>query len=198
MIPVYIKNNKSYNCLDIDFKTNINFIELQEKYIAENCKTVDIWPYHEFENKKINFDFIKYFDDLRIILLRFGFYQFDIDSFINNFPETIEAIHFNWMDQYNFEIKDFNPLDFSFVDGHPNLERTGFEGRSRKSVLYLKSKMPKIVKLFINFYKIKNLKVDILNYPNLHIFHTDLPEALSYFEFSALERSEERRVGERV
>ncbi len=198
MINTYIKNDINNNCLNIDFKTNIDFIELQERYYAENCKTIDIWPYHEFENKKINFDFIKYFDDLRMILLRFGFYHFDIESFKKNFPQSMEIMYFFWMDQYNFDLKDFNPLDFSFVDGHPNLKYLGFEGRSRKSKLQLEIKMPKIEKLFINFYNVKNLKIDLSNYPNLRIFETDLPQVLSYFDFSALKNLKFLRLKNKI
>ncbi|MBK8667927.1 MAG: hypothetical protein IPN89_00095 [Saprospiraceae bacterium] len=95
-------------------------------------------------------------------------------------------MHFKQVDQYNFDIKDFNAMDYSFVDGHPNLRNVGFESQSRKSTLRLECKMPKILELFLYSYKEKNITVNISNYPNLRTFSTDLPQALSYFDFSTL------------
>jgi len=198
LIYPYLNETPQYNDLDVDFRSNFEYISeseikstidfnvLREMYAKGNCKAIDILPYHEPFEKKINFDFIKCFDDLRVIGLEFGFYQFDLDSFRNNFPETLEVIHFNQVDQYNFDIKDFNAMNYSFVDGHPNLRNLGFESQSRKSTLRLESKMPKILELFLYSYKEKNIKMDIANYPNLRKFSTDLPKALSYFDFSTL------------
>jgi hypothetical protein len=198
LIYSYLKELPTYNVLDVDFrshfeyiseseiKSTIDFNVLREMYVKGNFKAITILPYHEPLKKKINFDFIKYFDDLRSIYLRFGFYQFDLESFRNNFPDTLEVIHFNQVDQYNFDIKDFNAMDYSFVDGHPNLRNLGFESQSKRSTLILEHKMPKILELFLYSYREKNIKIDIANYPNLRIFSTDLPQALSYFDFSHL------------
>lgn len=199
MIYAYLNEIPKYNGLDIDYRSNFEYISrseikstidfnvLKELYDKDKCKGIRILPYHEHFKKKINFDFIKYFNDLRVISLEFGFYQFDLDSFRKNFPDTLEVIHFNQVDQYNFDIKDFNAMDYSFVDGHPNLRSLGFESQSRKSTLRLEQKMPKILELFLYSYKEKNIKMDIANYPNLRLFSTDLPQALTYFDFSALE-----------
>lgn len=198
MVHAFLKDIPYYKTINIDFRSNFEYISefeikstidfnvLKEMYIIDNCKSIHILPYHEPFKKKINFDFIKYFNDLRVISYDFGFYNFDLDSFKKNFPESLEAIHFKHVDQYNFDIKDFNPLDYSFVDGHANLRNLGFESFSKNSKLKLECEMPKILELFLYSYKEKNIKMDINNYPNLRIFSTDLPQAFSYFDFSTL------------
>ena len=134
MIYSFLNGTPLYNGLDVDFRSNFEYISeseikttidfnvLREMYIKGNCKAITILHYHEPFKKKINFEFIKYFDDLRAISLWFGFYQFDLDSFKNNFPLTLEVMHFKQVDQYNFDIKDFNAMDYSFVDANQPLK----------------------------------------------------------------------------
>lgn len=178
MLPVFHKTLYIENV-----NVNTDFRPWVDKYSTGHFNGLHLdADYTSSEIQK--FDFLGEFSNVR----KFGisrFNKYDLVSLQNNLPESLEKIELSGPRHYDFQKKQFELSDFSFVDNLKNLKSLHLGVFNKNSNLRLSNPHHELYDLGLGAYNYKKIQIEASNYPNVKILGLTFDHSEKIYDFTA-------------